>query len=221
MTDTQPIRVRVCFAKGGDLRFTGHLDLQRLFERALRRSRPPLRYSQGFNPKVRLNLASALPLGFSSEAELLDFWLDAPLDHAVVEQRFSAALPADIRIRQVKFVPNDLPSLQASLQSSRYRVTFQPPLDTNELAEKLTALLAQETIPFSRRAKTADLKQLLLSARWQETVDSADLLLEMKSTPEANGRPDELLSLLGLAPGTYQVCRTGMTFNSTEGENNG
>ncbi|MEL7645722.1 MAG: TIGR03936 family radical SAM-associated protein [Anaerolineaceae bacterium] len=221
MTNSQPIRVRVRFSKDGDLRFTGHLDLQRLFERALRRSGLPLRYSQGFNPKVRLNLASALPLGFSSEAELLDFWLDEALDTAAVERHLRAALPADIRIRQVDFVPNQLPSLQSSLKTSQYRVFFQPTVDPRELKEKLSALLKQESIPFTRRAKTVDLKQLLLSTRWEESANGSELMLEMKSTPEANGRPDELLSLLGLTPGTYQVCRTGMSFRSSEGETNG
>jgi len=66
-------RYRAIFSKTGDLRFIGHLDLQQLFERALRRSGLPLRFSQGFSPKVRLNLASALPLGFTSIAEMMDF----------------------------------------------------------------------------------------------------------------------------------------------------
>ena len=118
MSSAQPVRVRVRFAKDGDLRFTGHLDLQRLFERALRRSGLPLRYSQGFNPKVRLNLASALPLGFSSRAELLDFWLNGELDTAVVEQKLKSALPKDITVLNVAFVSNQLPSLQSSLKAS-------------------------------------------------------------------------------------------------------
>jgi len=63
VNSNEPVRFRLTFSKAGDLRFVGHLDLQRLIERCLRRSGLPLRYSQGFNPKVRLNLASALPLG--------------------------------------------------------------------------------------------------------------------------------------------------------------
>lgn len=221
MTNAQPIRVRVRFAKDGDLRFTGHLDLQRLFERALRRSGLPLRYSQGFNPKVRLNLASALPLGFSSEAELLDFLLDEALETAEIQQRLSAALPADIQIRQVEFVPNQLPSLQSSLRTSEYRVSFKPAVETRVIKEKLSQLLLQDNIPFTRRAKTVDLRQLLLSACWRETSAGDELILEMKSTPEASGRPDELLNLLGLEPGTYQVCRTALIFSTDKVEIDG
>ena len=80
-------RIRVAYTKGSSLRFTGHLDMQRLWERLLRRSRLPVRYSQGFHPRARLNLASALPLGFISEAELLDFWMNEPLPLEEVQQR--------------------------------------------------------------------------------------------------------------------------------------
>lgn len=216
MTSPQPIRVRACFSKDGDLRFTGHLDLQRLFERALRRSGLPLRYSQGFNPKVRLNLASALPLGFSSEAELLDFWLDEELDAAEVRQKLVSALPEDIKITHVEFVPNQLPSLQSSLIASEYRVVFLPEIPQKNLEEKLTSLFSQDTIPCVRRAKTVDLKALTISVCWQDSPEGRELLLRMKSTPEANGRPDELLNLLGIAPGMYQVCRTALIFAKEE-----
>lgn len=216
MNNTPPVRIRVQFSKDGDLRFTGHLDLQRLFERALRRSGLPLRYSQGFNPKARLSIASALPLGFSSEAEFLDFWLDTEIDLQEVQQRLSAALPRDITIRHIEAVPNQAPSLQSSLLASEYHVSFLPEIDTQEVAAKLSALLARESIPFTRRAKTVDLKDLLLAANWQRTAEGLELSLRMKSTPEANGRPDELLSLLGLTAGSYQVRRTALIFNADE-----
>ena len=75
MMNDQITRIRIRYAKGESLRFIGHLDLQRLWERALRRSRLPVRYSQGFHPRARLNLASALPLGFLSDEELLEFFV--------------------------------------------------------------------------------------------------------------------------------------------------
>ena len=61
------------------MRFTGHLDLHRAWERTFRRAGLPLAYSQGFNPHPRLNLASALPLGFTSEGEVIDVWLEQDL----------------------------------------------------------------------------------------------------------------------------------------------
>ena len=66
------MRVRITFSKQGALRFIGHLDLHRLWERAMRRANLPLTYSQGFHPQPKISLAAALPLGFSSRGEVLD-----------------------------------------------------------------------------------------------------------------------------------------------------
>ena len=72
------LRLRVTFTKNGPLLYTSHLDLARIWERSLRRAGAPLVYSQGFNPRPKLHLAAALPLGHVGEAELLDVWLERP-----------------------------------------------------------------------------------------------------------------------------------------------
>ncbi len=59
-------RLRLTFAKTAAMRYTGHLDLHTTWERTLRRARLPLAYSQGFHPQPKIQLASALPLGFTS-----------------------------------------------------------------------------------------------------------------------------------------------------------
>ena len=69
------MRLRITFHKTAAMRYTGHLDLHKTWERTIRRARLPLAYSQGYHPQPRLNVASALPLGFTSECELLDLWL--------------------------------------------------------------------------------------------------------------------------------------------------
>ncbi len=72
------MRLRVTFSKGGPLVYTSHLDLARAWERALRRAGVGLVYSGGFNPRPKLQLAAALPLGHTAEAEWLDVWLEKP-----------------------------------------------------------------------------------------------------------------------------------------------
>jgi radical SAM-linked protein len=68
-------RVRITFTKEGATRYISHLDLARAVERALNRAGLPVAYSQGFNRRPRLSLAAALPLGYTSEAEMADVWL--------------------------------------------------------------------------------------------------------------------------------------------------
>ena len=69
------MRARITFSKSGPLRYIGHLDLQTLWERAARRAGLPLAYSNGFHPQAKIYFAAALPLGFSSRAEVMDMRL--------------------------------------------------------------------------------------------------------------------------------------------------
>src|SRR5215813_5434575 len=74
INDNNPIkqRLHITFGKFDALIYTSNLDIAKLWERVLRRARLPILYSEGFNPRPRIALASALPLGISSECELLD-----------------------------------------------------------------------------------------------------------------------------------------------------
>ena len=212
MTD-QPLRIRMTYAKLGNLRFVGHLDLQRLFERALRRTNIPLRYTQGFNPHLRINLASALPLGFIGEAEQMDFWLDQEVSLDEISNRLRASLPVELVMKELQVIDNKQPSLQGSLLSSEYEILLPADLDIQTLQEKVDKLLALDALPVQRRKKTVDLKNLILQMEFFKAEPQSLLKVAMKSTPEENGRPDELLELLGLDPADCQVTRTKLNFS--------
>ncbi|NLE82954.1 MAG: DUF2344 domain-containing protein [Chloroflexi bacterium] len=213
----QPFRVRARYAKFGNLRFIGHLDTQRLFERALRRSRLPIRYTQGFSKHIRLNLASALPLGFISFAEMLDFWLNEPVDSLEILTRLQEALPAELRILELFPVSNALPSLQASLLSSDYKITLPEELMLESFQQKLEELISQPEIPITRRNKVVDYKPLIHEHPLLSD-DSGMLTLEIRlsSTPQRNARPDDLLVRLGVDPADCVIERIRLNFSIEE-----
>lgn len=216
MSDT-PFRVRVCYSKTGNLRFIGHLDTQRMFERALRRSNLPIRYTQGFSKHIRLNLASALPLGFIGSAEMLDFWLDEHSDTQEIREKLQDSLPAEIRILELYQVDNSLPSLQGSLISSDYKITL-PEVKITDFQEQWETLLSQRELPVTRREKTLDYKKLILEHDLQvDTLQNTILILKLSSTPGGNARPDDLLQLLGIDPAGCVIERVGLNFSSMEG----
>jgi len=217
MSET-PFRVRVGYSKSGNLRFIGHLDTQRLFERALCRSTLPIRYTQGFSKHIRLNLASALPLGFIGRAEMLDFWLDEPLDIEEIREKLQAALPLEIRILELYKVDNSLPSLQGSLLSSDYVITLPTDESSQEFQNRWEQLLSQAEIPITRREKTLNYRTLILENELLANASERTILkLRLSSTPGANARPDDLLQVLGIDPAECVIERVGLNFSSSEG----
>ena len=117
------MRLRITFTKQGALRYTGHLDLNTLLERAARRANLPLAYSQGFHPTPKIQLACALPLGFSSCAEIMDMWLTTDCEISQLRVDLQAALPRDIQILNIEPVDDRAPALQTQVIAAEYDVT--------------------------------------------------------------------------------------------------
>jgi radical SAM-linked protein len=202
-------RIRVLYTKGESLRFIGHLDMQRLWERLLRRSGLPVRYSQGYHPRARLNLASALPLGFVSEAELLDFWMNNPQPLHEIQIKLRDAAPPGLEIKEVTQAALSEDALQVQMAASEFEVSFFEPQDIQALSTKAINLLAQESIMRRRRKKVYDLRPLVMEIKVIEK-DSPEprLWMRLKAEEGATGRPDEVLDQMGFANTEYLVCRT-------------
>lgn len=212
-------RMRVEYTKGQALRFTGHLDLQRLWERLLRRSGLPVRYSQGYHPRARLNLASALPLGFISECELLDFWMDDLRSEEEVQNQLAEAAPPGIAILSVCEVDLREASLQSRMYASEYEVTFFNPQEREGLNHKIQKTLAQAEIFRKRRGKSYDLRPLILDLELR-TFDHSEhgLWMRLMAEPGATGRPDEVLDEIGYENTQYLVRRTQLLLKEQEKE---
>jgi len=218
MTPQEQItRIRVHYTKGPSLRFTGHLDLQRIWERLLRRTKLPLRYSEGYHPRARLNLASALPLGFTSEAELLDFWMNDPLPEEEIKERLSTTAPPGLEILSVSTVDLREDAIQTRITASEYEIHFFDPQDREALEEKVTTLLDAKSI--IRRKKTYDLRPLIHALEVREMeADEIGLWMNLNAEPASTGRPDEVMDALGYANTDYWVNRTQFALSDNKPE---
>jgi len=208
-------RVRVHFEKTEAMRYTGHLDLQRAWERLLRRAGLPIAYSQGYNQRPRIQLAAALPLGFTSQAEVVDFWLEEPHPLQELLPRLKTASPPGIRIRRVEEVPEGerrAPALQSLVRSAEYTITL---LETvPDLPARVEALLSAESLPRTRRKKAYDLRPLVFSLQIlpPDSEGRQRLHTHLSAREAATGRPEEVLSALGIAPHLARVHRTALHY---------
>lgn len=200
------MRVRITFAKLGPLRYTGHLDLHRIWERATRRAGLPLSYSQGFHPQPKIQLASALPLGFSSRCELVDIWFNEPVALDGLPQRIQDAVPGGLHILNAQAVDERAPALQTLVESADYEVTLRDPTDPLELTRRLAAVIESESIIRTRRNKQYDLRPLIEDLREIEPDAQGQprLFMRLSARESATGRPEEALAELGIAfEGTF------------------
>lgn len=204
------MRVRITFTKQGALRYTGHLDLHRLWERAMRRANLPITYSQGFHPQPRMSLAAALPLGFSSRCEVLDVRLNDEIPLEDIRVRLKDNLPHDIQVTNIESVDERAPALQTQVVSAQYHVQLTEPVDGSDLKRRVGELLESESLPRERRGKFYDLRPLIEALT--ADVESFTLQMTLAAREGATGRPDEVLTALGIEPEYARVERTRLIF---------
>lgn len=212
-------RLRLKFSKSGPTRYIGHLDLARALERALNRAQIPVAYTQGYNPRPRMQFASALPLGFTSEGELADIWLEKEMEPAAARVQMMKRMAPGIVIHDVWEVPLSAPAMQASTLETEYVVTLLDPIDLDELRKRIDALLATDSCLRERRGKEYDLRPLILSLTVEAPADTANdipaeegvqLRTRLMLRPGKTGRPDELLSALAIDPLSVRAHRTAI-----------
>lgn len=209
-------RVRIKFHKTAAMRFSGHLDLFKTWERTLRRARLPLAYTQGFHPQPRLQLACALPLGFTSECEWIDIWLEADLPVEEIFAALESAQPPGIRIQSIAAVDLHAPALQNQVLAAEYWITLLEPI--HDLEARLQTLLESERLPRQRRGKEYDLRPLIeaLERLPDDEEGRPRLRARLAARPGATGRPEELIAALGLSPTLARYHRVALRLAQPE-----
>ena len=201
------VRLRLTFVHGAALRWISHLDVVRLWERALRRAGMPVAYTQGFNPQVCLQFAAALPTGCYGRAEVADLWLERPVPLDEFVARVRAQLPNGVELTSVQEVDLHLPSLQSQLRAADWRVAVEAPeVGVDELAARVATLLAAAELPHARRRREGEMPHFydlrpLIEMLEVEGVDPDGwrvLRMRLRAEAGATGRPDAVLDLLGL-----------------------
>ena len=148
----QLTRVRLKLSKQGRARMVGHLEYLKMFQRAVRRAKLPIRFSQGFHPMPKISYLEALPMGVSSEAELLDLELLFPVPVDKIITDLNVQLPDGFKIVAGEVIPWKSPSPSAAVASSCYRVTLPEP-HPEDLTEQIDTFLAADEILVSRVKK--------------------------------------------------------------------
>ena len=191
------MRIIASFYKHNEVRFVSHLDMQRLFQRAFRRAGLPLSYSKGFNPHPLLSFATALSVGYTSECEYFDVFLDEKIDADEFRSRVNAVLPEGVAVTKAVDAGEMKTSLTTLMRSADYfaRLDFDREVTSDELENALASLLTGEIIVEKKTKggmKDVDIRPLLISVNLIDCSEgSAILYIRGKLTAEG-GLPLEL-----------------------------
>ncbi len=205
-------RLRVTFTRDVTLKYIGHLDMAKAWQRILRRADWPLAYSEGFNPQPKITFAAALPVGCTSDQEVMDVVLSPALEIDEARARLVRALPPGIKLRSIEPVELHAPALQTQLLSTEFEITIEDPTAIAALPDRVREFLDSTEILRERRGKTYNLRPLVQSLSIESKPDRAVIRSSLQGTESGTGRPDELIAALGVDPATAKIKRIALVF---------
>ena len=208
MANDDRYRYRITFTKDEAQRYTSHLDLHRAWGRLLRRAGLPLLYSKGFNPRPRIQLSTALPLGCTSEHELADIWLTEEIPYDEIQERLQHSAPPGTRILTVEFAALNEPALPSQIDAVSYIAQIDADLSEEELSNAIHDLLLIKVLERERRGKTYDLRPLIHELEISsEGMEHPSIRMKLAAKEGATGRPEEVLLALDLDPSMAKIHR--------------
>jgi len=206
-------RLRVTFSRGEELKYLSHLDVMRLWERALRRANLPLAYSQGFSPHPKISIAAPLPLGVTGERELMDIVIQRRISPYLVQKNLTSQLPKDMSITSVVQVPADASSLQSQVRRAEYRVELETDKTINEIKAAIDSFLALAELPWQHKRdeemRSYDIRKLVERVWFVEAHGTICILgMCLRADGSASGRAEQVALALGFNGQPKSICRT-------------
>ena len=204
-----------------------HLDLMHTWERVIRRSQLPLGFSQGFNPHPKMNFASALAVGTTSDAEYMDLDFTEELTLDQIKEALYPAIPPAFEVTDMKVVRGKVPSLMSIIQRATYtlRLEYVTEVTQAELDDAVASFWnMEENIIYRYKKDSKDKKAVnirpgvyTIDLRLEEGTDNKHAVLDIvvQSGNDGNIRPEEVAyglmnAGMPLVQQVVRIHRTGL-----------
>lgn len=180
--------VRLDYTKRGNAKYISHLDLNRVFFRAVRRAHIPIWFTEGYNPKPYFRYAQSLPLGIESRCESLDIrLLDDNLPNSELKARLNAVLPAGIEILRAHEPRMKPTEIYAAVYELQY--TLARPEQAAQAVERVLqgeALCISKKVKHGRKRVEEDVDILPNIITYALQTGENSLLLKILATAQQN-----------------------------------
>lgn len=192
-------QLRVKYQKVDQLKFISHLELMRVVERVVRRMELPLKFSQGFNPKPKINFAAPIPVGVSSDAEYVDIELEEKIDLKEFLENSKTQLPKGLNFVAARYT-DDKKSLMSITAYSTYAVNVNSNARDEEFLKKqIESFLKRKEILHTKLNKkkkevTKNIRDLILDIQLITLLDESIVFkMFLKTGSAGNLKPETVL----------------------------
>lgn len=215
---SQNIKIRIKFAKYGTMKFIGHLDTMRFFQKAIRRAGIDICYSGGFSPHQIMSFAAPLGVGIESYGEYLDIEVNSMTSVLDMKDALNQTMVPGIEIVSVTVLPDSVKNAMASVAAAAYRIAYKEgafPID--HIEQKLQEFYSKEQILVTKETKKniieLDLKPGIYALEIKKEKEHPEIYMLVDASSSGNIKPTMVLDAFcmycqtTLVPYSYQVTR--------------
>lgn len=198
MAKPKNIRLRIKFTKHGNIRFIGHLDVMRFFQKTIRRAGIDVAYTGGYSPHQIMSFAAPLGVGLESNGEYMDIEVHSLTSCGDVMRRLNAASIPGIEITGVYQLPENAGNAMASVAAASYTVRFAEGKEPQtDIAGALPEFLSQDSIFITKEGKKGVREVDIRSGIYECTTDSdGSLHMLLDASSAGNIKPVQVIEAL-------------------------
>lgn len=196
------MKIRVKFSKTGPIKFIGHLDVMRYFQKAIRRADIDIQYTEGFSPHQIMSFAAPLGLGDTSECEYMDIEVGQVTSSDDMKARLNAVMTEGIEVLSCRALPEKCKNAMASTAAADYRLRFRAGYEPDEAFwDELTAFVERPEIVITKKTKKSekemDIRPFILAFR----VEDDSMFFKVTAGSADNLKPELVIEAFCAATG--------------------
>ena len=180
------MKLRIKFSKHGVLKFIGHLDVMRYFQKAIRRAGIDIAYSIGFSPHQIMSFAAPLGVGLESNGEYMDIEVNSITSAKELTDALNVQMVDGIRVLEVRLLPDNAGNAMASVAAARYTISFREGYQPDFLTRSVIGdFYGQNEIMVTKKTKksesTFDMKPYIYACDFDEVNNTINLTVDASS----------------------------------------
>lgn len=186
------MKIRIKFSKTGTLKYIGHLDTMRCFQKVMRRAEVDMAYTAGFSPHQIMSFASPLGLGLTSEGEYVDIEVLSTQSSDIMVQRINGVIVDGLQVLSWMKLPDRAETAMSVIAAADYRVTFDRPV-TETVKKQFEAFLSLDTLVVTKKTKKGEREVDIPPLIYQADLQEKTLFLQLCAGSAENLKPEQVL----------------------------
>ena len=207
------MNIRMKFKKHGCMKFIGHLDIMRYFQKAIRRADIDIAYSEGFSPHMIMSFAAPLGVGLTSEGEYVDLQVNSCASSKAAVDALNSVMVDGMEVVSFKFLPENVKNAMSSVAAADYFVKWREGYVPENWEEKFNAFLQKEEMLIVKKTKRSEAEVDLKPMLYKTELRDGGIFMQVACGSVNNLKPELVMEAFAkdagieLAPFALEVCR--------------